>query len=113
MDILILKQIWGEKILSGEKTWEIRSSNTSKRGKINIAYSKTSSIYGKTFLIESMPLTEELFVNNRDKHCIDLTWTELIKIYKHPYVWVLNNSEKYNKPIKYNHPKGAVVWVKK
>ena len=39
---LIVKEKWALKLLNGEKTWEIRGSSTSKRGKIAIAISGTA-----------------------------------------------------------------------
>ena len=44
---LIVKEKWALKPLNGEKTWEIRGSSTSKRGKIAIAISGTGKLYGE------------------------------------------------------------------
>ena len=40
MYILIMNPEWGEKILSGEKTWEARRSAAKHIERIKIAYSK-------------------------------------------------------------------------
>ena len=114
MDILIVKPFWGNKILENNKLWEIRGTNTSKRGKIGIAKSGTGYIFGTVNIIDSISLTEELWEFNRKKHQVDITWNELLKIYKNPHAWVFEDGTamKYHKPIPYKHPKGAVVWVK-
>tara|TARA_R110002096_G_scaffold92501_3_gene209109 strand:+ start:458 stop:682 length:225 start_codon:yes stop_codon:yes gene_type:complete len=36
---------------------------------------------------------------------------DLSLLKKWRYAWRLCNVKKYNKPIPYNHPKGAVIWV--
>lgn len=49
MDILVVKPYFATLILRGEKTWEIRGSNTHKRGLIGIAKSGTAKYMGKSF----------------------------------------------------------------
>ena len=31
--------------------------------------------------------------------------------YKNTYAWIISNAKKYEKPIPYKHPMGAVIWV--
>lgn len=111
-DILIIKEQFGSLILEGKKTWELRGSNTKKRGCISIAYSKTLHKYGEVDLIDSIPLTKELYEKNYRKHCSDGTWESLKKRYKNPHAWVMKNPKLYSKPKTYVHPNGAVIWVK-
>ena len=111
MRILLLKQEWGERILSGEKTWEIRGSDTKIRGRIAVAYSKSSKKFGEATLSDSFPLTEELFENNPEKHCLPGTWEDVLKVYKNPVVWELTEAVLYDEPVPYIHPRGAVIWV--
>lgn len=106
---LILKPFWCEAILDYNKTWEIRRTNTKIRGKICLIKSGTSQIWGECEIIDSFPLTKELFENNYDKHLINCKYEELPNNYK--CVWVLKNVKKYEKPIKYQHPRGAQIWV--
>lgn len=134
MDGLIIKSKWLRKILAipqsdiqeildisqseaqkipKPKTWEIRGSNTSKRGRICLCESGTGLVKGTTQLIDSIPLTKELFEENRDKHKIySMSWEELTKIYKRPYAWIFDKSYALNNPQPYKHPQGAVIWVK-
>jgi len=112
MDILLIKPYWTDKIFLNDKCWEIRGSNTKKRGIIGIAKSGTGQVFGTVRLFDSISLTKELWECNRDKHQVELSWEELLKIYKYPYAWVLTEKNQYAEPIPYNHPQGAVIWVK-
>jgi hypothetical protein len=106
---LIVKSPWIDKILSGEKPWEIRGSNTLIRGRIALIKSGTSTILGTVELVDSLYL-ESFFDlhDNRDKHCID----DLSKVtYKYPHAWVMKRPVKFDSPIPYNHPQGAIIWV--
>lgn len=114
MDALIMLPYWGEKILKNNKTFEIRSSGTKKVGeRVALAYSRTGKLYGSVEIVDSMPLTKELWENNKDKHQIyGLSYEELIERYPHPYIWELKDPVLFSEPLDYVHPKGAVIWVK-
>ena len=106
---LIIKKHWLNKILLNEKSWEIRGTNNSIRCKIYLIQSGTKHIYGECELIESKNLTLKDYQNGIDKHCISTGLENLP--YKNTYAWVLANAKRYEKPIPYNHPMGAVIWV--
>lgn len=105
---LIIKKKWLDLILSGEKTWEIRGCNTSIRGLVALIESGSGEIKGFTYLINSYKLTNDELKGNLDKHKI--SDTSIVK-YKNIYAWEFSNTKKLEKPIKYNHPQGAVIWV--
>ncbi len=107
---LIIKKHWLDLILSGEKTWEIRGSNTNVREKIGLIESGSGMVVGECELIDSIKLDNDLFEKNKDKHCIDSSLHDIS--YKTPHVWILKNAKRYDKPIPYKHPQGAVIWVK-
>ena len=106
---LIIKPFWCYKILRDGKVWEIRKTNTNIRGKIFLIASGTKHIVGETELINSFPLTKELFENNFNKHLINCSYEELPSNYK--YVWELSNTKEYNKPKPYKHKQGAQIWI--
>lgn len=110
MDGLIIKQHWLELVLEGAKCWEIRGSRTQKRGAICLIQSGSSMIYGRTNIADCIPLTREIYERNRDKHRIEADYDSLP--YKQPYAWVFEDTEKYSEPIPYQHPQGAVIWIK-
>jgi hypothetical protein len=113
MDALIIKKQHLDKILAGRKTWEIRGSKTHKRGKIGLIQSGSSTIVGECELIDCKKLSENDFIKNLSKHQVEPErLKEVVGHYKTPYAWVLKNAKRYSKPIKYQHPNGAIIWVK-
>ena len=108
MKALVIKQPWVDYILNGKKTWEIRGSNTKIRGKIFLIRSGSGLIVGSCELIDSIPLSMDMFQKESMKHCIQ----DINKLpYKNTYAWVLANAQRFEKPIKYKHPKGAIIRV--
>ena len=56
---LVVKKQWLDKILSGEKDWEIRSSKTSRRGWIHFAESGAGGrLVGRAKLVDCFELTK-------------------------------------------------------
>lgn len=112
MDGLLIRSPWIEKILYGEKTWEIRGSRTNKRGKIALIRSGSGLIVGTCKLMDVVgPISLSEMHKNGDKHCIPLN--ELKRLpYPKTYAWVLKGAKGLRKPIPYKHPLGAVIWVK-
>lgn len=106
---LIIRKPWIDMILSGEKTWEMRSQPTNVRGRIGLIEQGSGLIVGECELVNSGES-----VNNfnpgygGDMHKID----DLSLLEKWHYPWVLSGAKKYDVPIPYKHPKGAVIWVK-
>lgn len=82
---LIIKPKWADLILSGDKTWEIRGSQTHHRGEIGIIKSGTKQVYGTVELVNCAPLTMYNWAANQDKHLVSYADVD----YKTPYAWVL------------------------
>ena len=106
MDGLLIKPIWLNRYYSGEKTLEVRSSNTKKRGTIALIECKSGLITGVCNLVDSYRLKQDRFLKEHHLHLVDKTW------YKKTYGWVFEDVTKLDKPIPYYHPPGAVIWVK-
>jgi hypothetical protein len=108
---LVIKSPWIEKILLGEKTWEIRGSRTNIRGRIALIKSGSKTLLGSAELVDCIPLygpnNGDLLLNNFDKHRVPLGGVT----YEKPHAWVLDHIISYLKPISYSHPQGAVIWV--
>jgi hypothetical protein len=107
---LIIKPYWGEKILKGEKFWEIRSRGTAHRGHTEIIYSGSGHRYGSANLVSCEPLTREVFDRNIDMHLIYPHLFDITK-YKNIYAWSFTEPKFHEQPIPYEHPQGAVIWV--
>ena len=114
MDGLIIHEQWLNKILNGEKTWEIRGSRTSKRGEIALIQKGSGKIFGTCKLTDVIgPLTKQDLEVNIDKHKIPSTeLSDILDRYTNPYAWIIYDVKKLNPPVRYDHPMGAVRWVK-
>jgi len=108
MRCLIIKKKWLNLILSGEKTLEIRGSDTHVRGKIGLIESGSGTIVGYADLLRTIKLDESIYESERVHHRVNKSFRELP--YFHPYAWVLGNVKRID-PVKYKHPQGAVIWV--
>ena len=113
-DILIIKPNWCDAILNEGKIWEVRGHATKKRETIGLAKSGTSKIYGEVDIVDCVPLTKDMYSTGVMNHHIPLTWEQLLKIYPTPYAWILNEDsvKKFDEPIPFNYPRGAVIWVR-
>ena len=107
---LVVKKRWLNKILDGEKDWEIRSSNTSRRGWIHLAESKAcGKLMGRARLVDCFELSKSQFGKSRCHHCVRY----LSEVpYNRMFAWVLNDAERFEKPFMYEHAQGAVIWVR-
>lgn len=111
LDGLIIKKPWIDKILSGEKTWELRGSATHKRGQIALIESGSGLVVGEVKLVNCLgPLTQNQFESNVKKHCSSHSFLEIS--YKKVYAWVFEKPFRYKEPKPYKHPPGAIIWVK-
>ena len=105
---LIIAQPWIGKILSGEKMWEMRSTNTKIRGPFALIEKGTGTIVGTASLKEVLgPFDDNGIVANQEKHRVTLD-----QIGKWRYAWVLEDVARLETPIHYKHRSGAVKWVK-
>ena len=106
---LIIKDYWANKILDGQKSIELRSSNTKIRGTIGVIISKTSKVWGTVDIVDSIELSDEDFYNLAEKHLVTCNREDIS--YKKLYGWVLENPKRFEEPIPYDHKKGCVIWV--
>ena len=106
--VLVVKKRWLDKILAGQKTWEIRQGPTAKRGWIHFAQSgSTGKLMGRGKLVDVRRLSRRSFEQNVSHHCVD-SWDDVT--YKTPYAWVLEDAERFERPFDYNHKRGAVIF---
>lgn len=105
---LIIDEPWIGKILSGEKTWEMRSTKTKIRGSIALIKKGSGKIVGIAELYDCIVCDPEL-LHLTNNHCIPRNMSRVFE--KWNVAWKLRNSKKIN-PITYEHRQGAVIWVK-
>lgn len=115
MDALIVKKRWLDLILSNDpdqvKDWEIRGSRTNKRGEILLIESGSGLIVGKTEITGCTGLDYVDFVSHEKHHKIPPAMCGNELPYPNTFAWILKNSKRFEKPIPYKHPQGAVIWV--
>ena len=100
---------WLTRILLHGKTWEIRSRNTKTRGRIALVFKKQA--LGEVDVVDSFPLTEELFHANMGLHQVP-GWEWVTKRYTRPHVWVLANPQQTEPARQVVRTPGQVTWVK-
>lgn len=109
----ILHKKWLDLIIDGKKTLEIRGSNTNKQGeKIYLLESGSGRIKAECIIEATYPISCSDWSEERENHCVNISYTELKKRYKNPYAWVLAEIKPIEDIWYYKHPKGAVTWVK-
>ena len=113
MRALLIKSPWIDKILAGEKTWEIRGSRTKIRGPIALIRSGSGQIVGVAELVDCLgPLSLDEMLKNVRKHRVDAARLKDNGMsYKTTHAWVLKNAQRLDDPIPYKHPSGAIIWV--
>ena len=113
MDGLIIKKKWLNLIVSGKKTIEIRGSNTKKQNEtIYLLESGTHRVVATAVISSTYPISYSNWTDERDKHCVYITYADIRKRYKTPYAWVLSKIAPIEDIWHYEHPQGAVIWVK-
>ena len=105
---LIVRKPWIDLILSSQKTWEMRSRPTTITGDIGLIEAGSGLIVGHASLIGCVSMDGQSWRDTLDKHCIEDSriWTGNWQT-----AWQLNAPLRFTKPIPYEHPRGAVVWV--
>jgi len=106
---LIIRSPHVEKVLDGEKTWEIRGSKTNIRGRIALIRSGSGTIVGYCDLVGCVgPLDLEEYRQHADRHCNPADKLP----YQKTYAWVLANVKSLDGPIPYRHKQGSIIWVR-
>jgi hypothetical protein len=111
---LVIDRPYVDWILTGKKTWEIRGKATTRRGPIALIAKGTGTVVGTCNLIDVRgPLKlAELKANAKRQNRKPADITSPLYYGNHTYAWVLSGARRLRTPIAYQHPSGAVVWVK-
>ena len=108
MKCLIIKKQYHDLILDNGKTWEMRTTKTKIRGRIGLIEVGSGLIVGETTILDSISPSVSLS-SLRAYYFHRVENADLLKKWR--IAWVLSDSMRYNKPVPYDHPKGAVIWV--
>lgn len=104
---LIIRKEWLDKIFNSGKVWEMRSTVTNRRGLVKLIESKSGLIVGECHIIGCHKITEKEKVCSLEKHLVD----DISLLDRWCFAWHIERVVKYDIPIPYKHPKGAVIWV--
>ncbi len=98
-------------IIDGKKTWEIRTRSTNIRGRVGLIKSKSLTVVGTCEIVDVIgPLTAAMVQKNAQSKINEAAGDCLGCIGQ--YAWVLADVRRIVRPVPYDHPSGAVTWVK-
>jgi hypothetical protein len=107
---LIIADPWIGYIISGTKTWEMRSRNTTVRGRIGLIRKGSKTVVGVADLVGTLPkLSLSDLTANIGKHQVSAS--EIDDKFKHNTAWVLQRAEQLRQPVPFRFPVGSVIWV--
>lgn len=113
MRALIVRQPYADLIMTGQKTLEMRSRHTKVRGTIGIIPAGSGVIIGTVEIVGSWDYSGEKIlksIGGQTLHCVESKDWHLLE--KWCFGWELANPKPFEKPVPYEHPRGAVTWVK-
>lgn len=100
-----------EYILAGEKTWEMRSRNCTKREPIELIRKGSGKVVGLARVIDVRgPLTRSDILANLDKHRGSREEIDKPTLAKYNFAWIISDARALAQPVSYEH-KGGVTWV--
>lgn len=104
---LLIRPPWIHMILCRQKTWEMRSRDTSHRGEFFLIQSGSGLIVGQANLVGTQKLCPSQFEHTKRFHGVD----DHTLLERWCYAWMLEDIHAFDTPIPYTHPQGAVIWV--
>ena len=110
---LIVDEPWISSILSGEKTWEMRSSACRQSGPIALIRKGSGHVVGVAEIGQSLPPIEsrEEYAAAEPRHRIPPARQEQAFVGGWRTPWPIRAAKPLPTPVRYEHPAGAVIWV--
>jgi len=111
---LIIREPWIGKILSGAKSWEMRTKPAFYRGPVAlIRKGDKGMVVGVAEIADSLPpLDAAAFRAARDRHGVPPAMDAEALEASWVYPWVLRNVRAMSRPVPSGQKPGAVTWVK-
>jgi hypothetical protein len=110
--LLVVAEPWASLLVDGEKAWELRSTSTKIRGPIGIAAKGTGTIIGAVDLVDVHgPFTSLEIAAYERLHRVPAWSTSTYSGPKGLYGWEVTGAVRFDTPVPYRHPRGAVIWV--
>lgn len=109
---LIIDKPWIELILSGKKSWEMRTTKFKKLGYIGLVEKGSKTITGIAYIDGyTPPLSIDELKVNKAKHQIPESLF-MANDYKWFVAMKLSNVVRLSTPVPYSHKNGTVIWVR-
>lgn len=112
MDIkgLVIREPWIDLILSGRKTWEMRSQQIGYRGWIGLIRKGSGRVEGVARLVDvGRPLSADEMVATFDRHRIPEAMIRGGEVARWTTPWKLAEVQVLRRPVPYRHPNGAIT----
>lgn len=109
---LIVRAPYAGYIVDGLKTMEMRSRHTNIGGRIAIAEQGAGLLIGEANLVVSVEFKPENLKNTYRQSLHKIEKKDWNLLDKWHFAWFMASATRYDKPIPYNHPQGAVTWVR-
>jgi hypothetical protein len=107
MRCLKIDDKWINLILSGKKTWEIRTRNTNIRERIALGNTKIKCYVGYATIVDSVEMKiSELFKHN-EKHQANDFIKQYAKGRETLFIWVLKDIKAEHEPKTYSYSTGS------
>jgi hypothetical protein len=108
MKCLVVKQPWIGMELDGYKVWEMRSRPYKYQGKIGLIEQGTGLVVGEAYFAGCIDFFDIEYLSRfYEQHRI----RDISVLKKWHVALVLTDVKRYETPIQYSHPPGAVTWV--
>ncbi|TIC80322.1 ASCH domain-containing protein [Crenobacter intestini] len=107
---LLIRDPWIEKILRGEKVWEMRSRETRERGWVALIKAGSGMVVGLARIVDCIgPLSGAQMLETQNRHGISAERLPEVPQYRH--AWVLSDVMRLPSPVAYQHKSGAVIFA--
>ena len=104
---LFVKEPWIDLLLSGDKTWEIRGSDTKHRGPLFLIKSGTGQAFGLINLYETQKIPKEDFLKYAEHHKV---YNQEVS-YKNIWAWKMEKPRIFESPVDIKLKPGAVIFL--
>lgn len=109
---LIVKAPWARALAAGEKQWELRNRPTQVRGQVAILEGGSCLAVGTMDIVDCIGPLGPCDLAAAARQGLILP-NEVSDADREPqFAWVVANARMLSCPLPYQHPRGAVVWVK-
>jgi hypothetical protein len=108
---LFVREPFAERIITGRKTWEIRTRPTTRRGRIAIMSQRGLVGTVELYDVEG-PLTAGDLIRHVAKHRAPLRLLHTYAAGRALYAWAMREPARLDPPIVLRRGRGPVVWFR-